>query len=118
MPPFWSLQPASPARTRPQAIAIAPPATSGTAGRSSRLALPRLSGRYLADMTAAASPIGTLIQKIQCQLSPCTTTPPTSGPPATAKPPMPPQIPTTAPRRAGRNAPVKMVRLSEWPEAR
>ena len=54
-----------------------------------------------------------MIQKIQCQSSPCTTAPPTSGPAATASPAMPPQMPTTVPRRwpAG-NAVVRMVRLS------
>ena len=57
-------------------------------------------------------PIGTLIQKIQCQFAPCTTAPPTSGPPAIASPAMPPQMPTTAPRREAGNALVRIVRLS------
>ena len=60
----------------------------------------------------AASPIGTLTQKIQCQSRPSVTAPPTSGPLAMATPAMPPQIPTMAPRRAGGNAAVRMVRLS------
>ena len=70
----------------------------------------RAAGSPTAD--AAASPIGTLTQKIQCQLRPCTTAPPTSGPAATASPAMPPQMPTMAPRRSAGKAAVRMVRLS------
>ena len=57
-------------------------------------------------------PIGTLIQKIQCQLSAWVMPPPISGPLATARPAMPPQIPTTAPRFSGGKADVRIVRLS------
>ena len=60
----------------------------------------------------AVTPIGTLIQKIQCQSRPCTTAPPTSGPPATASPPMPPKMPTIAPRRDTGNVEARIVRAS------
>ena len=69
-------------------------------------------GRNSADPSTADTPIGTLIQKIQCQLSPWVTAPPTSGPPATARPLIPPKIPTTAPRRAAGNAAARSVRAS------
>ena len=45
-------------------------------------------------------PIGTLIQKIQCQEMPCTTAPPTSGPSATAIPLTPDHTPIAMPRRS------------------
>ena len=97
---------------RPQVSATAAPATSGTAGRSRRPAGPRDSGSLTTDSAAAASPTGTLIQKIQCQSRPWTTTPPTSGPPATARPAIAPMMPITEPRLAGGKALVAMVRLS------
>ena len=56
--------------------------------------------------------MGTLTQKIQCQSRPWVTAPPTSGPLATARPPIPPQMPITVPRRAGGKADVRMVRLT------
>ena len=105
-------QPTSVVRTRPQASATAPAATSARPPTSSLRCWPRLSGSRVMDRIAAARPIGTLIQKIQCQSRPCTTAPPTSGPPATASPPMAPQIPTIAPRRSGGNAAARIVRLS------
>jgi hypothetical protein len=46
----------------------------------------------------AASPIGTLIQKIHSQLIPSTTAPPTSGPAATATPVIAEKTPIAAPR--------------------
>ena len=49
---------------------------------------------------ASASPIGTLSQKIQCQEMPVTIAPPTSGPSATARPLIPPQMPSARPRRS------------------
>ena len=57
-------------------------------------------------------PMGTFTQKIQCQSRPSVTPPPTSGPAATPSPAMPPQIPTTDPRRSGGNAEVSRVRPS------
>ena len=65
-----SPHPDPPARTRPQVTASDAPAISASAGRSSRRAGPWLSGSSRADATAAANPIGTLTQKIQCQDSP------------------------------------------------
>ena len=88
-----------------------PPETSTSAGTSSRARVPWLSGSLRAAPTVAATPIGTLTQKIQCQLSPCVMPPPISGPAATASPAMPPQMPTTAPRFSIGNAEVKIVRL-------
>jgi hypothetical protein len=61
------------AERRPQVTASDAPAISASASRSSRRAGPWLSGSSRADATAAANPIGTLTQKIQCQDSPCTT---------------------------------------------
>ena len=55
-------------------------------GRSSGTCAPRLSLRRRGASTAAVSPIGTLIQKIQCQSSVLTRTPPSSGPSATPRP--------------------------------
>ena len=89
-----------------------PPATSGTAGRSSRVAGPRPAGRNSAEPATATTPIGTLIQKTQCQSRPCTTTPPTSGPPATASPAIPPKMPTIVPRRSGGNVAAMIVSAS------
>ena len=57
-------------------------------------------------------PIGTLIQKIQCQLSAWVMPPPISGPLATARPAMPPQIPTTAPRFSGGKADIRRMKLA------
>jgi hypothetical protein len=55
--------------------------------------------------------MGTLTQKIQCQLRAWVMPPPINGPEATASPAMPPQIPTTAPRFSDGNADVRIVRL-------
>src|SRR5581483_7079542 len=96
----------------PQVSATAAPATSGTPGRSRRLTGPRDSGSLTSDSAAAATPTGTLIQKIQCQSRPWTTPPPTSGPPATARPAIAPMTPITEPRLAGGQALVAIVRLS------
>jgi hypothetical protein len=56
--------------------------------------------------------MGTLIQKIQREFSSWVTAPPMSGPQATARPAIPPQIPTTAPRRSLGNAAESRVRPS------
>src|SRR5215472_8649598 len=107
----WLVQPSSEARVKPYTMPSAPPDTSATAGRSRRVAGPRLSPSRSDDRTAAATPIGTFTQKIQCQLSPCVTAPPTSGPPAIARPPRPPHMPTIAPRRSGGKAAARIVKL-------
>ena len=46
-------------------------------------------------------PTGTFSQKMYCHDQPLVTAPPTSGPMAMATPPMAPQIPRAAVRRAG-----------------
>ena len=102
-----------PPRTRPQSDAAGPGGDQHHAGQVEAGTRARgLSGSRPWSRTAAASPIGTLIQKIQCQFRPWTTAPPTSGPPATASPPIPPQMPMIDPRRAGGKALVRIVRLS------
>ena len=50
-----------------------------------------------------ASPIGTLIQKIQLQEMPCATAPPMTGPVATARPVRPCSAPIADPRRSAGN---------------
>ena len=57
-------------------------------------------------------PMGTLIQKIQCQLRPSTMAPPTSGPRATARPPTAPQAPSATPRRSAGTAALSRVSVS------
>ena len=60
----------------------------------------------------AASPTGTLIQKIQCQEIPPTIAPPTTGPTATAEPVTAPQIPIALPRWPAGEAADTSARLS------
>ncbi len=60
----------------------------------------------------STSPIGTLIQKIQCQEMLCTTAPPTSGPSATAMPLMPDHTPIAMPRRARPGTPPRAASAS------
>jgi hypothetical protein len=98
--------------TSPQIRTPTPPDTRTSAGMSSRLCGPRLSGRHSHAPTPARTPTGTLIQKIQCQFRSCVTAPPTSGPQAIASPVTPPMMPTTAPRRSGGKAEVSSVRPS------
>jgi hypothetical protein len=95
--------------TRPQVSAPIPAETRIRAGTSSRAFWPRDSASHSRAPTAAARPIGTFTQKIQCQSRPWVTAPPMSGPLATASPAMPPQMPTTVPRRSGGNAEVSSV---------
>jgi hypothetical protein len=104
--------PTSLPRTRPQTRPSAPPDTRATAGRSRRVGGPKLSRRRETASAAATIPMGTFTQKTQCQSRPWVTAPPTSGPMATAKPAIPPQMPTIAPRRSAGKAAVRMVRLS------
>jgi len=66
------------------------PVRSTTPGRSSRSGTPWLSGSIRIASGRATTPIGTLIQKIQCQSMPWVTAPPTIGPIATASPASPP----------------------------
>ena len=65
---------------------------------------PWLSRMRVSTSGIASSPIGTLIQKIHCQLIPPTIAPPTSGPTATATPVMALKIPIAAPRFSGGKA--------------
>jgi hypothetical protein len=58
----------------------------------------RLSVSRESESRPATTPIGTLNQKIQCQLSPLMTAPPTTGPIATATPETAPHMPMAAPR--------------------
>ena len=73
---------------------------------------PRLSRRRSAASGISTSPIGTLSQKIHCQEIPWTTAPPTSGPIATASPLIPPQAPSTRPRRSFGTPALRMVSVS------
>ena len=57
-------------------------------------------------------PIGTLIQKIQCQEASWITAPPTSGPRATAMPLMPDHTPSAMPRCSGGKASASSVSVS------
>ena len=60
-------------------------------------------------MAPPTSPMGTLIQKIQCQEMPSTMAPPITGPAATARPLMPDQMPMARPRLPGGNASASSV---------
>ena len=94
------VQPTSLARTSPHTIPTRPALARARPGRSSRDAGPRLSSSRSRISGASTSPIGTLSQKIQCQEMPLTIAPPTSGPSATARPLIPPQMPSASPRRS------------------
>ena len=56
--------------------------------------------------------MGTLSQKIHCQLMPSTTAPPMTGPRPTATPPMAPHAPSATPRFSGLTAALRMVSVS------
>ena len=73
---------------------------------------PWLSVRLRAANGITTRPTGTLIQKIQCQLSVVMTAPPTSGPSATAIPPIADQTPSARPRRSSGNASASRVSVS------
>ena len=92
------------ARTSAQTIARAPALTRARPRRSSPVSEPYPSRSFASTSGAAASPIGTLIQKIHSQSIPSTTAPPTSGPSATAIPVTALNMPIAAPRRSGGNA--------------
>jgi hypothetical protein len=87
-----------------------PAAASRSPTRSSPDRGPKLSFSRARLSGISASPIGTLSQKIQCQLMPSTTAPPTTGPAATARPAMPPQSPIAAPRFSAGKAALISVR--------
>src|SRR5262249_61478675 len=74
----------------PRRAAGPPPGTGPPRVGPSRSRAPWLSGRSRSDSRTATTPIGALIQKIQCQLMPWVTAPPTNGPAATAAPASPP----------------------------
>ena len=97
------------ARTRPRRRPCRrAPGRAGRAcrrGRGSRVSRRAASG-------IRTSPIGTLIQKIQCQEMPCTTAPPTSGPIATAIPLMPDHTPIAIPRCSAGKASASSVSVS------
>ena len=97
-------QPTDGARTGAQTRASSPALISGRPTRSRRGRGPRLSVSRNADAMAAATPTGTLIQKIHCQEMPWIIAPPSSGAVATPRPVMPPQIPMAVPRFSSGNA--------------
>ena len=106
------VQPTSLARTSPHTIPTRPALARARPGRSSRDAGPRLSSSRSRMSGASASPIGTLSQKIQCQEMPLTIAPPTSGPSATARPLIPPQMPSARPRRSAGTEADRMVSVN------
>ena len=106
------VQPSDCARTSPNTIPNAPVEASPRPGRSSVPYGPWLSLSQRIASGSTISPIGTLIQKIQCQEMPCTTAPPTSGPIATAIPLMPDHTPIAIPRRSAGNASASNVSVS------
>ena len=110
---IWGLlQPSPWPRIRPKTTPNRPAAARPTPGRSRLCAGPwdSVSRRAATGMTT--SPIGTLIQKIQCHEMPSTTAPPTSGPRATPRPLMADQMPSAAPRFSAGNVPAISVRVS------
>ena len=72
-------QPSGLPRMTPQTTASRPKLTSARPGRSSLSDGPRLSVRRNHASGSSTRPMGTLIQKIQCQLRPSAIAPPTSG---------------------------------------
>ncbi len=71
-------------------------------GRSNPRVAPRLpAGMLTAPRTAVATPIGTLIRKIQPQEACWLSQPPVNGPTASASAPTPPQTPIAVPRSRG-----------------
>jgi hypothetical protein len=95
-----------------QTMPNSPPLASASPGMSSRTCAPRLSLRKRGASTAAASPTGTLIQKIQCQPSVFTSTPPSRGPSATPSPEMDDHMPSAAVRRSSGKADESSVSVS------
>ena len=106
------VQPSDCARTIPNTMPNAPAEASARPRRSSVPLGPWLSRRRAAASGSSTRPIGTLIQKIQCQEMLCTTAPPTSGPSATAEPETPDHTPSAIPRRAAGKASASSVSVS------
>ena len=104
-------QPADDPWIRPQTNAAEPREMVTSPGTSSRDLGPNDSGRNTIEPSAATKATGTLTQNTQCHESPWVTAPPTKGPAATPRPEIPPQMPTTDPRRSAGKELVKMVRL-------
>ena len=73
---------------------------------------PKLSFNFRAARGISARPMGTLSQKIQCQLIPPAIAPPTTGPRATASPVIPPHSPMATPRFAVGKASLISVSVS------
>ena len=97
--------------TRPHTRPSSPSPPRTTPGTSRALSGPWDSRNCVAS-GSRIRPIGTLSQKIHCHEMPSTTAPPTSGPIATAKPAMPDQAPSAAPRRSAETAPLRIVSVS------
>ena len=107
-----SSRPALP-RTRPQTMPSRPVLASARPGQvEAALGALRLLELRASASGASTSPIGTLSQKIQFHETPLTIAPPTSGPSATARPPMPPQMPSASPRRSAGTAAERIVSVS------
>ena len=106
------VQPSACPRTRPKTSAKRPTEARPKPGRSSVRDGPWLSLQHARGDGSRARPMGTLIQKIQCQEMPSTTAPPTIGPSATPVPLMPDQMPSAAPRRSAGKASASRVRVS------
>ncbi len=79
---------------------------------SSAVSPPRLSSMRASASGIAASPIGTLSQKIHSQEIPAATAPPITGPATTASPVMPSRIPIAEPRRSAGKAALTSARAS------
>ena len=105
-------QPAALPRTRPHTMPSAAPVTSARPGMSRPASGPKLSFMRVSTSGTAISAIGTLIQKIHCQLMPWTTAPPISGPLATEMPVIALKMPIAAPRRSGGKAALSSARPS------
>ena len=106
------VQPSDWLRISPYTIPNSPAEPSPSPARSSRRAGPWLSASRARASGTSVTPIGTLIQKIQCHEAACTTAPPTSGPSATAIPLTPDQTPSAIPRRSGGKASASSVSVS------
>ena len=98
------LHPALLPRTRPHTIPSAAAVTSTSPGPSSPARGPKLSSMRPRTSGIAASPIGTLSQKIHCQARVSVIAPPNTGPATTARPVIAPNSPSAHARRSGGKA--------------
>ena len=96
---------------RPHTTPSIPTLANARPGRSSARSGPVDSLSWVAS-GRSTMPTGTFSQKIHCQEIPSTTAPPTSGPIATARPAMPDQAPSAAPRRSRETAALRSVSVS------